>query len=176
MDPVQNPFTPNAGAEPELIVGRDDQLTSFDILLNRLISGRTEQSMIITGLRGVGKTVLLGQFRTKALRAGWAVVEPARTADVPSRLVGARGDRHAVLGEHPADRLDPELVPDLVDERGHHGSRGSSSRATNEDAASRISLARFSSVTSRSRSLIRLASLVVVPADSPAECPGRPRL
>ena len=75
MDPVKNPFTPNAGAEPEVIVGRDEQLTSFDILLNRLISGRTEQSMIITGLRGVGKTVLLGQFRTKALRASWAVVE-----------------------------------------------------------------------------------------------------
>lgn len=58
-----------------MIVGRDEQLTSFDLLLNRLMSGRTEQSMIITGHRGVGKTVLLGQFRTKALRAGWAVVE-----------------------------------------------------------------------------------------------------
>jgi KaiC/GvpD/RAD55 family RecA-like ATPase len=55
--------------------GHEEQLTAFDLLLNRLISGCTGQSMIITGLRGVGKTVLLGQFRTKALRAGWAVVE-----------------------------------------------------------------------------------------------------
>ncbi len=75
MDPVSNPYTPNAGARPDALVGRDDQLASFDILLKRLARGRAEQSMIITGLRGVGKTVLLGQFREKALAAGWAVVE-----------------------------------------------------------------------------------------------------
>ena len=75
MDPARNPYTPNAGAEPEVIVGRDDQMTSFDLLLHRLASGRTEQSMIITGLRGVGKTVLLGQFRAKALDANWVVIE-----------------------------------------------------------------------------------------------------
>jgi len=56
-------------------VGRDDQLHSFDLLLQRPARGKTEQSMIITGLRGVGKTVLLGQFRTKALRSAWVVVE-----------------------------------------------------------------------------------------------------
>ncbi|WOP19691.1 AAA family ATPase [Raineyella sp. LH-20] len=75
MDPVRNPYTPNAGAKPQAIVGRDDQLESFDLLLRRLKLGRTEQSMIITGLRGVGKTVLLGQFRSKALTADWVVVE-----------------------------------------------------------------------------------------------------
>src|SRR5665648_478623 len=75
MDAVTNPYTPNAGAEPQRVVGRDDQLQSFDLLLQRLARGKTEQSMIITGLRGVGKTVLLGQFRTKALRSGWVVVE-----------------------------------------------------------------------------------------------------
>jgi Cdc6-like AAA superfamily ATPase len=60
MDPVANPYTPNAGATPPVVVGRDDQQRSFDLLLARLEKGRTEQSMIITGLRGVGKTVLLG--------------------------------------------------------------------------------------------------------------------
>ena len=75
MDPLANPYTPNAGARPQAIVGRDDQLASFDLLLGRLARGRTEQSMIITGLRGVGKTVLLGQFRAKALQADWVVVE-----------------------------------------------------------------------------------------------------
>lgn len=75
MDAAKNPYTPNAGAEPEAIVGRDDQLSTFDLLLARLSRGRTEQSMIITGLRGVGKTVLLGQFRTKALSEAWVVVE-----------------------------------------------------------------------------------------------------
>ncbi|MFC5369392.1 AAA family ATPase [Arcanobacterium bovis] len=75
MDPRTNPYTPNAGARPQVLVGRDDQLELFDILLARLQRGRTEQSMIITGLRGVGKTVLLGQFRMKALEQRWVVVE-----------------------------------------------------------------------------------------------------
>lgn len=75
MDPRTNPYTPNAGAQPEIIVGRDDQLESFDVLLARLSRGRPEQSMIVTGLRGVGKTVLLGQFRRKAETAGWIPVE-----------------------------------------------------------------------------------------------------
>lgn len=75
MRALTNPFTPNAGAEPEAVVGRDDQLDSFDLLLARIEAGRTEQSMIITGLRGVGKTVLLGQFRAKALERDWVVIE-----------------------------------------------------------------------------------------------------
>lgn len=75
MQALTNPYTPNAGAEPQAIVGRDDQLASFALLLARIERGRTEQSMIITGLRGVGKTVLLGQFRSTALEHDWVVVE-----------------------------------------------------------------------------------------------------
>lgn len=75
MDPLTNPYTPNAGATPPLLVGRDDQLDSFVLLLARLTRGRTEQSMIITGLRGVGKTVLLNEFRKRAAENKWAVVE-----------------------------------------------------------------------------------------------------
>ncbi|GAA1208280.1 ATP-binding protein [Rhodoglobus aureus] len=75
MDSRTNPYTPNAGAAPELVVGRTDQLESFKILLGRLSNGRTEQSMILTGLRGVGKTVLLGEFRELALAEKWRVVE-----------------------------------------------------------------------------------------------------
>lgn len=75
MDAITNPYTPNAGARPPVIVGRDDQLNSFDLLLARLEKGRTEQSMIITGLRGVGKTVLLGAFREKAEQRKWATID-----------------------------------------------------------------------------------------------------
>ncbi|MGI8679017.1 MAG: ATP-binding protein [Jatrophihabitans sp.] len=75
MDPIRNPYTPNAGAQPPAVLGRDVQLNTFDLLLRRMSAGRTEQSMIITGLRGVGKTVLLGQFRGKAQELGWVVVE-----------------------------------------------------------------------------------------------------
>ncbi|GAB2696353.1 ATP-binding protein [Thalassiella azotivora] len=75
MDPIRNPYTPNAGAQPPAVLGRDVQLRTFDLLLRRMNVGRTEQSMIITGLRGVGKTVLLGRFRRKALELNWVVVE-----------------------------------------------------------------------------------------------------
>ena len=75
MDPIRNPYTPNAGAQPPAVLGRDAQLSTFDLLLRRISAGRTEQSMIITGLRGVGKTVLLGRFRGKAQELGWVVVE-----------------------------------------------------------------------------------------------------
>lgn len=97
MDARTNPYTPNAGAEPEAVVGREDQLESFDVLLARLERGRTEQSMIVTGLRGVGKTVLLQQFRQKALQNGWTVMDmeaekndtSAFRRDLGSRFHGA---------------------------------------------------------------------------------------
>jgi len=75
MDPRKNPYAPGAGTKPPALVGRDKQIESFDILLERLENGYVEQSMIVTGLRGVGKTVLLDVFREKAEFRDWATVE-----------------------------------------------------------------------------------------------------
>jgi len=75
MDPRKNPFAPGAGTKPPALVGREEQMESFGVLLERLENGYTEQSMIITGLRGVGKTVLLDVFREKAEARDWATVE-----------------------------------------------------------------------------------------------------
>lgn len=75
MDLVDNPYTPNAGARPDALVGRDDELRSFDVLLQRVARGRSARAMIITGLRGVGKTVLLDEFRDKAQQRDWSVLE-----------------------------------------------------------------------------------------------------
>jgi hypothetical protein len=75
MDPRKNPYAPGAGTKPPALVGRDRQIESFAILLERLESGYVEQSMIVTGLRGVGKTVLLDVFREKAEARDWATVE-----------------------------------------------------------------------------------------------------
>ena len=75
MDPRVNPYTPNAGAKPPVLVGREAELEAFDVLLGRLAAGHTEQSLVVVGLRGVGKTVLLGEFRQLALDQGWSVVE-----------------------------------------------------------------------------------------------------
>jgi len=90
---ITNPYTPNADAEPQAVVGRDDQLESFDLLLSRIERERTEQSMIITGLRGVGKTVLLGQFRAGAgtEKAPRALVGRPPAARVDARMTGHCG-------------------------------------------------------------------------------------
>jgi hypothetical protein len=71
MDPVANPYTPNAGSRPPELAGRDAELRQFEILVGRLKRGSTEQSMIIKGLRGVGKTVLLNAFENQAESQGF---------------------------------------------------------------------------------------------------------
>lgn len=106
MDPLDNPYTPNAGATPPVIVGRDDQQRSFDLLLARLEKGRTEQSMIITGLRGVGKTVLLRDFHKKATARKWATVdiEVSKHDNDDFRRQLARECRSALLRISPKAR------------------------------------------------------------------------
>jgi hypothetical protein len=71
MDPVRNPYAPGAGQRPPELAGRDDQLQAFDIVLQRVAARRPERSLILTGLRGVGKTVLLNSLRSAAVRNGW---------------------------------------------------------------------------------------------------------
>jgi hypothetical protein len=68
--PEDNPYTPNAGAEPRYLAGREHELDAFRVLLRRMKKGHTDQSMIVVGLRGVGKTVLLSTFRTIAEEEG----------------------------------------------------------------------------------------------------------
>ncbi len=71
MDPINNPYTPNAGSRPPELAGRDQELEQFRVLVGRLKRGATEQSMIIRGLRGVGKTVLLNAFEDRAESEGF---------------------------------------------------------------------------------------------------------
>ncbi len=88
MDPVKNPYTPGAGTRPSELAGRDDAIESFKILLARLRDGRSEQSQIITGLRGVGKTVLLNTFEDLAESAGYltAFRELTQESSLPELL------------------------------------------------------------------------------------------
>jgi hypothetical protein len=71
MDPVRNPYAPGAGQRPPELAGRDAQLAAFDVVLERVAHGRPERSIVLTGLRGVGKTVLLNALRSAAVRRGW---------------------------------------------------------------------------------------------------------
>jgi len=104
MDPRKNPYAPGAGTKPPALVGRDKQIESFDILLERLENGYAEQSMIITGLRGVGKTVLLDVFREKAEGRGWATVEWEIEKKAPFGPKVAAQARKALLQIGPKTR------------------------------------------------------------------------
>src|SRR5450631_4103822 len=71
MDPIKNPFSPGAGSPPPELVGRDDILEQTRILLGRVRAKRPEKSILLTGLRGVGKTVLLNEMERIAQREGY---------------------------------------------------------------------------------------------------------
>ena len=71
MDPVRNPYSPGAGAPPPALVGRDAELVTCDVAIQRFALGKPERSMLLTGLRGVGKTVLLREFGRLADRHRW---------------------------------------------------------------------------------------------------------
>ncbi len=71
MDPSTNPYAPKAGTPPPHLAGRNDLLRDFDVILARAAMAHSVQPPILSGLRGVGKTVLLLQFRSKARQAGW---------------------------------------------------------------------------------------------------------
>jgi hypothetical protein len=75
MDRARNPYTPNAGAPPRYFAGRATEVDDFRILLRRLARGYTEQSVVVTGLRGVGKTVLLGEYRRIADEENWVAID-----------------------------------------------------------------------------------------------------
>jgi len=104
MDPRKNPYAPGAGTKPPALVGRDKQIEAFDILLERLEHGYAEQSMIITGLRGVGKTVLLDVFREKAEARDWATVEWEVEKNSPFGAKMAAQVRRALLQIAPKAR------------------------------------------------------------------------
>jgi AAA ATPase domain len=71
MNPLNNPFSPGAGTSPPELAGRSEMLRSIEILLARIKAGRSEQSMFMVGLRGVGKTVLLNRVREMADAQGY---------------------------------------------------------------------------------------------------------
>lgn len=74
MDPIRNPFSPGAGSPPPELVGRDPALEQARVLLGRIISKRPEKSILLTGLRGVGKTVLLNQIEILARQSNYKTI------------------------------------------------------------------------------------------------------
>ena len=91
MNKRDNPFTPGAGRKPRTLAGRDQDLEAFQSLVDRLEAGSYERSLVYTGLRGVGKTVLLMEFDVLASEAGWATTDVQEVGSQPDfRLTFAR--------------------------------------------------------------------------------------
>jgi hypothetical protein len=89
MDPLRNPFAPGAGSPPPELSGRADLLTRAHIGLGRVQHGRSEKGMVLVGLRGVGKTVLLNEMRRQAdeLNYRTCLIESHEGKSLPSLLI-----------------------------------------------------------------------------------------
>lgn len=76
MDPALNPFAPGSGVRPPELVGRQSEIDAFDLLVVRAKSNTMgDRGMVLSGLRGVGKTVLLNVFAEQARRNHWMVIQ-----------------------------------------------------------------------------------------------------
>jgi hypothetical protein len=74
MDAIKNPFSPGAGSPPPELVGRERIFEQARVLLGRVKEKRPEKSILLTGLRGVGKTVLLNEIERLAAKTGYHTV------------------------------------------------------------------------------------------------------
>lgn len=83
MDPIKNPFAPGAGSPPPELVGRDPILEQARVLLGRVKQKKSEKSMLLTGLRGVGKTVLLNEIERLAKAADYRTIPIEAHEDKP---------------------------------------------------------------------------------------------
>lgn len=88
MDPIRNPYAPGAGTPPPELAGRGEFREKVRIALARIHAGRPAKSVLMVGLRGVGKTVLLDQLRKDAELAGIQTmrVEAPESRSLPAIL------------------------------------------------------------------------------------------
>ncbi|MDA8348380.1 MAG: ATP-binding protein [Pseudomonadota bacterium] len=88
MDPRRNPYAPGAGAPPPELAGRDAVIEEASIALDRIRNGLHAKSLMLVGLRGVGKTVLLNRLHNDAMAAGLVTVllEASEQRSLPALL------------------------------------------------------------------------------------------
>jgi hypothetical protein len=110
MDPVRNPYAPGAGQRPPELTGRDREIQQFEVVLERVARARPERSMVLTGLRGVGKTVLLNTFRSMAIQRLWGTGKIEARPDQSVRRPIAAALHMAVRELAPRHR-----APDRID-------------------------------------------------------------
>ena len=113
MDPVRNPYAPGAGQRPPELAGRDREIQQFEVVLERVARARPERSMVLTGLRGVGKTVLLNSFRSMALQKLWGTGKLEARPDQSIRRPVASALHMAVRELAPRHRA-PDRIDDFL--------------------------------------------------------------
>lgn len=113
MDPVRNPYAPGAGQRPPELAGRDRELQQFGVVLERVAAGRPDRSLVLSGLRGVGKTVLLNALRSLAVQRAWGTGKLEARPDQSLRLPLAQAV-HAALREVAHRHRDPERVEQVT--------------------------------------------------------------
>ena len=88
MDPIRNPYSPGAGSQPPELAGRDELREMIRIALERIRAGRPAKSVLMVGLRGAGKTVLLDRIRDDAEESGIQTlrVEAPESRSLPAIL------------------------------------------------------------------------------------------
>lgn len=98
MDPIRNPFSPGAGTPPPELAGRDAVREQVRVATQRIRLGRPAKSVLMVGLRGVGKTVLLDKMRkdTEGLGMRTLRIEAPESRSLPAML--APEIRLALLG------------------------------------------------------------------------------
>jgi AAA ATPase-like protein len=113
VDPVRNPYAPGAGQRPPELAGRDREVRQFEVVLERVAAGRPERSMVLSGLRGVGKTVLLNALRSLALSRAWGTGKVEARPDRSIRLPIAQA-LHAASRELAPRHRDPDRVDEFL--------------------------------------------------------------
>ncbi len=113
MDARLNPYAPGAGTRPPLLTGRDREIEAYEVLLDRLNRGIAGQSMVVTGLRGVGKTVLLNAFEGITVGRGWIAVEREfdEASSFPATI--ARATERILLELKPTKKLAEQIKTTL---------------------------------------------------------------
>jgi hypothetical protein len=113
VDPVRNPYAPGAGQRPPELAGRDRELGMFEVVLERVARGRPERSLVLTGLRGVGKTVLLNTLRSQAIGRLWGTGKiEARPEQSLRRPVAAA--LHMAVRELAPHHRAPDRIDDFL--------------------------------------------------------------
>ena len=113
VDPIRNPYAPGAGQRPPELAGRDAELAAMDVVLERAARGRPERSVVLVGLRGVGKTVLLNALRSRAIDRLWGTAKlEARPGHSLRRPLSSA--LHLAVRELASRHRDPQRVEEFL--------------------------------------------------------------